>query len=72
MPKLKVLSGQDVIKILSVFGFLVVSQKSSHAKLAGITMVSAKFSRCQCIRNWIEARSGQLLGRLLGTYPKVN
>jgi predicted RNA binding protein YcfA (HicA-like mRNA interferase family) len=34
MPKLKVLSGTDVVKILSFFGFLIVSQKGSHAKLA--------------------------------------
>ncbi|MEK7617898.1 MAG: type II toxin-antitoxin system HicA family toxin [Patescibacteria group bacterium] len=36
MPKLKVLSGSDVIKILSVFGFAVVSQKGSHSKLARV------------------------------------
>jgi len=34
MPKLKVLSGSDIVKILFHFGFLVVSQKGSHAKLA--------------------------------------
>jgi predicted RNA binding protein YcfA (HicA-like mRNA interferase family) len=33
MPKLKVLSGQDVITILSLFGFAVASQKGSHIKL---------------------------------------
>ena len=33
MPKLKVLSGRGVIKILSKFGFEVVSQKGSHMKL---------------------------------------
>lgn len=31
--KLKVLSGKDVIKILSFFGFSVYSQKGSHIKL---------------------------------------
>lgn len=31
--KLKVLSGKDVIKILSSFGFSVYSQKGSHIKL---------------------------------------
>ncbi len=36
MPKLKALSGVDVVKILSVFGFSVVSQKGSHAKLARV------------------------------------
>lgn len=31
--KLKVLSGNDVVKILSSFGFSVFSQKGSHIKL---------------------------------------
>ncbi len=33
MPKLKRLSGQDVIKILALFGFVVAGQKGSHVKL---------------------------------------
>ncbi len=33
MPKLKNLSGEDVIKIFENFGFLVVAQKGSHVKL---------------------------------------
>lgn len=33
MPKIKVLSGDDAIKILAFFGFSVVSQKGSHIKL---------------------------------------
>ena len=33
MPKLKSLSGKDIIKILSQFGFSQVSQKGSHVKL---------------------------------------
>ncbi len=33
MPKLPVLSGQDVIKLLSKAGFIVESQKGSHVKL---------------------------------------
>ena len=33
MPKLKVLSGQDLVKIFTVFGFIMVSQKGSHMKL---------------------------------------
>ena len=36
MPKLKVLSGKDILKILESFGFLVVSQKGSHIKLQRI------------------------------------
>ena len=33
MPKLKRLSGNDVIKILGLFSFAQVSQKGSHVKL---------------------------------------
>ena len=33
MPKLKVSSGEDVIKILEFFNFAVISQKGSHVKL---------------------------------------
>ncbi|MEW5746179.1 MAG: type II toxin-antitoxin system HicA family toxin [Nitrospirota bacterium] len=36
MPKLKVLSGQDVIGILALFGFTIVGQKGSHVKLVRI------------------------------------
>lgn len=33
MPKLKALSGQDIITILAVFGFAVAGQRGSHVKL---------------------------------------
>lgn len=33
MPRLKVLSGEDVIKILESFNFVVIGQKGSHVKL---------------------------------------
>jgi len=33
MPKLRVLSGKDVINILQSFGFSVLYQKGSHMKL---------------------------------------
>lgn len=33
MPKLKTLTGREVLKILSQFGFEVVSQRGSHVKL---------------------------------------
>ncbi len=36
MPKLKVLSGNDVIKIFYYFGFVNDGQKGSHMKLARI------------------------------------
>ena len=36
MPKLRSLSGRDVISILGRFGFTVVSQRGSHMKLQRI------------------------------------
>ena len=33
MPKFKVLSGEDVIKIFLTFGFEIASQRGSHVKL---------------------------------------
>jgi len=33
MSRLKVLSGEDVIKILEFFNFAIVAQKGSHVKL---------------------------------------
>lgn len=42
MPKLKVLSGADVVKILETFDFVQVSQKSSHIKMRGVTQEGGK------------------------------
>jgi predicted RNA binding protein YcfA (HicA-like mRNA interferase family) len=36
MPRLKVLSGAEVVRILSIFGFKVASQRGSHIKLRRI------------------------------------
>ena len=36
MPKLKVLSGKDIIKIFEDFNFFVIAQKGSHVKLKRI------------------------------------
>lgn len=33
MPRLKTLSGPDVVRIFSEFGFLIASQRGSHIKL---------------------------------------
>ena len=40
MPKLKVLSGGDVVRILQQFGFTVAGQKGSHVKLRRVTQTS--------------------------------
>lgn len=36
MPKLKILSGKEVIKIFENFGFSIINQKGSHVKLGRI------------------------------------
>jgi predicted RNA binding protein YcfA (HicA-like mRNA interferase family) len=38
MPKIKQLSGKEVIKILQKFGFDIHSQKGSHIKLRRVTI----------------------------------
>lgn len=37
MPKMKRLKGKDIIKILTSFDFVIVSQKGSHVKLVRIS-----------------------------------
>jgi len=44
MPKLKVLSGSDVLKIFTAFGFRMVSQRGSHIKLQRILPDGSKQS----------------------------
>jgi predicted RNA binding protein YcfA (HicA-like mRNA interferase family) len=44
MPKLKSLTGEDVIKILSRFGFEIASQRGSHAKLSRVLSDGTKQS----------------------------
>ena len=36
MPKLKTLSGKEVLKIFLSFGFNIIAQKGSHIKLARV------------------------------------
>lgn len=42
MSKLKILSGQEIIKIFLDFGFSVAAQKGSHVKLVRILSGSAR------------------------------
>ena len=42
MPKLKTLSGKDVIKIFENFNFSIICQKGSHIKLKRITKNNIK------------------------------
>lgn len=41
MSRLKILSGEDVIRILESFGFAIFAQKGSHVKLKRMTGHSA-------------------------------
>ena len=59
MPKLQVLSGQDVCKILAKHGFVKVRQKGSHIfmqKKVGQTTLSVP------VPDHTELRTGTLLG----------
>ncbi len=42
MPKLKRLSGKEVIAIFNQFGFIVVSQRGSHVKLARVLLTGER------------------------------
>ena len=42
MPKLKRLSGPEVISILQRFGFSILSQRGSHIKLRRVTATGEK------------------------------
>lgn len=42
MPKLKVLSGEKVVKIFLSFNFIMVAQKGSHIKLARVLATGAR------------------------------
>ena len=44
MPRLRRLSGDEVVRILARFGFAVLSQKGSHAKLRRTTAEGHKQS----------------------------
>ena len=60
MPKPKVLSGPDVIKILLKFGFSVVAQRGSHVKLRRITTEGER--QTLTVPNHRELDRGTLLG----------
>jgi predicted RNA binding protein YcfA (HicA-like mRNA interferase family) len=60
MPKLKVLSGPDVVRILSSFGFAIASQHGSHVKLRRVT--TGGIRQTLTIPNHRELDRGTLLG----------
>ncbi len=57
MPKLKKLSGKEVISILNQFGFEVINQRGSHVKLRRTT---DNFKQTLLIPNHKEIDTGTL------------
>ncbi len=60
MPKPKVLSGPEVVKILALFGFGIESQQGSHIKLRRVTAGGAR--QTLTIPNHRELDRGTLVG----------
>lgn len=58
MPKLKNLSGKDVVKIFKDLGFLIAGQKGSHIKLKRI--VNNNFKQTLTIPNHKELDTGTI------------
>lgn len=58
MPKLKILSGREVIKIFESFGFVVTGSKGSHVKLKRI--VNNGFNQILTVPNHKELDKGTL------------
>ena len=57
MPKLKVISGKEIIKIFGGFGFVINSQKGSHVKLKRIIN---NYQQALTIPNYSELDKGTL------------
>jgi predicted RNA binding protein YcfA (HicA-like mRNA interferase family) len=60
MPKPKVLSGAEVVRILASFGFAVASQRGSHIKLRRVLPDGAK--QTLTVPNHRELDRGTVLG----------
>jgi predicted RNA binding protein YcfA (HicA-like mRNA interferase family) len=60
MPKPKVLSGADVVRILASFGFGVASQRGSHIKLRRVSADGVR--QTLTIPNHREMDRGTLVG----------
>jgi len=58
MPKLKSLSGKDLIKIFKFFGFSVRSQKGSHVKI--VRVLETGIEQTLIIPNHIDIDKGTI------------
>jgi predicted RNA binding protein YcfA (HicA-like mRNA interferase family) len=61
MPKLRVLSGKEIVKIFSEFGFEIVSQRGSHVKLRRILKDGTKQMHKELDKGTIKAIFRQAL-----------
>jgi len=73
MPKLRRLSGDEVIRILERFGFAVYTQKGSHVKLrVSVREVKSKHSLSRVIANLIQEPCRQSFGKQVVTFGWTN
>jgi|SRR5580698_7897119 len=73
MPKPKVLSGADVVRILASFGFGVASQRGSHIKLRRMTSDGTRqHSPYRITASWTEELCLEFIGRRFATFPARN
>ena len=68
MPKLRVLSGKEIVKILSKFGFEVVSQRGSHVKLRRILPNGAKQTLTVPLHDELDKGTLKAIFRLASRY----
>jgi len=59
MPKLRTLSGSDVLSILSEFNFRPISQRGSHIKLPG-SLRNLIFAASSSLNNCAEPERGRV------------
>ena len=72
MPRLRRLSGREVVRILARFGFTVHSQRGSHVKLRRVTSEGRKQTLTipYCIGNSTQGRVAQSCARPPGKYQR--
>ena len=67
-PKLKRLSGEDVISILGKFGFVIHSQRGSHAKLRRVSFAEEKQTLTVPIHEELDTGTLRAIIRQAGRY----
>lgn len=67
-PKLKKLSGRDVISILGKFGFFIHSQRSNHVKLRRMSPAGEKQTLTVPLHSELDAGTLRAIIRQAGRY----